>query len=69
MRVAPVYTPPDERGHGYATALVADLSRELLARGRRWCFLYADLANPSANRIYRAIGYRPVADALQLRFV
>ncbi len=33
-RIAPVYTMPDCRGRGYATALVAELSRELLARGQ-----------------------------------
>ena len=34
-RIAPVYTLPECRGRGYATALVAALSRELLARGKR----------------------------------
>src|SRR5262249_2356519 len=38
-RIAPVYTFPDHRGHGYATALVAALSRELLAAGKRRLFL------------------------------
>ena len=61
-RVGSVYTPPDLRRRGYATALVAALSRSLLADGRRFCFLFTDLANPVSNSIYPKIGYRPVAD-------
>lgn len=57
-RVAPVYTLPDRRGKGYATALVAALSRQLLARGKRQLFLTTDAANPPSNAIYARIGYR-----------
>lgn len=39
-----------------------------LARGRRFCFLFTDLANPTSNAIYRAIGYEPVCDMDQYRF-
>jgi GNAT superfamily N-acetyltransferase len=68
VRIGPVYTPPACRRRGYASALVADLSAALLARGRRRCFLFTDLANPTANRLYARIGYRPVADVVDLRF-
>ena len=33
VRVGPVYTPPDQRGHGYATSLVAFLSQRALDDG------------------------------------
>jgi len=62
VRIAPVYTPRGFRGKGYASALVADLSRELFARGKRAIFLTTDVANPTSNGIYLRIGYRPVAD-------
>lgn len=62
IRVGPVYTPPERRGRGYATALVAALTREQLALGRRFCFLFTDLANPTSNAIYARIGYEPVTD-------
>jgi predicted GNAT family acetyltransferase len=68
IRVGPVYTPPELRGRGYASALVAALSAELLARGRRFCFLYTDLANPTSNRIYERIGYRRVCESAEIRF-
>ena len=68
IRVGPVYTPPDLRNRGYATALVADLSAERLATGKRFCFLFTDLANPTANHIYREIGYEPVRDVAVYTF-
>ena len=66
-RVGPVYTPPELRGHGYASALTAALTEQLLER-RRFCFLYTDLANPTSNSIYQRIGYRPVTDITLWRF-
>ena len=62
IRVGLVYTPPERRGRGYASACVAAVSRAQLAAGRRWCSLFTDLANPTSNHIYQAIGYRPVCD-------
>jgi len=61
-RVGPVYTPPEHRGRGYATSLVADLTAERLSAGLAFCFLFTDLANPTSNAIYARIGYEPVAD-------
>jgi hypothetical protein len=69
IRVGPVYTPPELRGHGYASALVAELSAELLAGGRRFCFLYTDLANPTSNKIYERIGYVRVCDSAEIAFI
>jgi uncharacterized protein len=63
IRVGPVYTPPELRGRGYASALTAALTQRLLDSGRRFCFLYTDLANPTSNSIYQRIGYRAVSDA------
>ena len=68
IRVGPVYTSPDRRGRGYASALVAAVSQAQLHAGRQFCFLYTDLANPTSNKIYQAIGYEPVTDALRITF-
>lgn len=68
IRIGPVYTPPELRGRGYASALVAALSAELLAGGRRLCFLYTNLANPTANAIYRRIGYELVCESAEIAF-
>jgi predicted GNAT family acetyltransferase len=62
VRIGPVYTPPAHRGRGYASALVAAISQLSLDRGAAACCLYTDLANPTSNRIYLAVGYRPLCD-------
>jgi len=62
IRIGPVYTPPEERGRGYARALTAAASQDQLGRGRRFCFLFTNLANPVSNRIYRQIGYEAVTE-------
>lgn len=68
IRVSAVYTPPEHRGHGYASALTAAVTTRQLETGRALVFLYTDLANPVSNRIYQRIGYVPVADvAMRLR--
>jgi predicted GNAT family acetyltransferase len=67
-RIGPVYTPPELRGNGYATALVAAASQEQLDAGEPACFLGTDLANPTSNAIYQRIGYEWVCEAIDLRF-
>jgi uncharacterized protein len=47
-----VYTPPQFRRCGYATAAVATLTDALLQASRSFCCLYTDLANPTSNSIY-----------------
>jgi hypothetical protein len=67
-RVGPVYTPPERRGRGYASSLVAAVSQAQLDAGRRSLYLFTDLANPTSNHIYQAIGYEPVRDVADWRF-
>ena len=56
-RINRVYTPPENRGHGYASAVVAHLTKLQLDQGKKKCSLYADARNTRANSIYRKIGY------------
>jgi predicted GNAT family acetyltransferase len=57
-RVAPVYTLPEERGRGYASAAVAALTTRLLDDGAQWCAIFADVDNATTNTIYQRIGYK-----------
>lgn len=68
IRVGPVYTPPGDRGHGFASAVTAAASQAQLDQGRRFVFLLTDLANRTSNKIYQAIGYEPVIDIDQWSF-
>ncbi len=67
VRVGLVYTPPERRSRGYAGACVEALTKRVLAENNR-CVLYADLQNPTANAIYRRIGYEGVCETLTFRF-
>jgi GNAT superfamily N-acetyltransferase len=67
VRVGPVYTLPEFRGHGYASALTAEVTRRLRDAGDEVC-LFTDLANPTSNKIYAAIGYRPLQDFVGYAF-
>ncbi|MFB7718521.1 GNAT family N-acetyltransferase [Nocardia sp. NPDC056100] len=66
-RIGPVYTPPSARRHGYASALTSHLSDRIRTEGSRPC-LTADMANPTSNKIYRALGYELVGDYLNYDF-
>src|SRR5262245_36406462 len=58
--IAGVYTPPHLRGRGYGgsvTAAVADLA---FSQGKTMACLYADLRNPTSNRCYHRLGFKPV---------
>ncbi|NPV67278.1 MAG: GNAT family N-acetyltransferase [Anaerolineae bacterium] len=68
ISIGPVYTPPEQRRRGYATACVATLSQWLLDQGWQHCALFTDLANPTSNSIYQKIGYHPVCDYRTYRF-
>ncbi|MFS8480264.1 MAG: GNAT family N-acetyltransferase, partial [Micromonosporaceae bacterium] len=68
VRISGVYTPPEKRGRGYGSACVAGVSQHALDTGASACMLYTDRANPVSNKIYQAIGYRPVGDTQEWRF-
>jgi len=68
VRIGPVYTPPEHRRRGYASAAVAAVCRAALARGAHQCMLFTDLANATSNKIYAAVGFRRVADWEELEF-
>lgn len=67
-RVAPVYTPPERRRRGYASVLVAAVSQAVLDASASRSALFTDLANPTSNHVYTALGYRPVADVTAYSF-
>jgi predicted GNAT family acetyltransferase len=67
-RIGAVFTPPRWRRHGYAAACVGALSAWVRDEEGANSILYAQLANPSSNAIYRRLGFRAVAEMLSYRF-
>lgn len=66
-RINEVYTPPEFRKHGYASAAVAALCAELLSKGVT-PMLYADAANPDSNKVYQSVGFKRTGSIVDLRF-
>lgn len=67
-RITPVYTPPGSRGRGFAGAVTAAASQGALDAGAEQVLLFADLADPIANRLYERLDYRPLAPYVELTF-
>ncbi len=63
-----LYTPLPSRGRGYGKAAIAALGRVLQERGVRDLYLYADPANKAAGAIAEKLGYRPIADTVDIAF-
>jgi RimJ/RimL family protein N-acetyltransferase len=68
VRVGPVYTPPDQRRHGYAAAATVAVSQAALDAGAAGVVLFTDLASAASNGLYPRLGYQPVADRVMLSF-
>ncbi len=58
--IGPVWTPPDERGKGYARAVTAGALDLLRQAGASHAVLFA--GNPPAKRAYQALGFRVGGD-------
>jgi len=67
--ISGVFTPPEFRRRGFASACTAALAQCLLDGGKRQVCLFTDLANPTSNAIYATIGFRPVCDFLNLELL
>ena len=52
-----IYTHPDERGKGYGSRCLSQLSRMLLANAQSLCVLVNE-KSPKAQRFYRKAGYK-----------
>lgn len=60
-RIAPVYTPPRWRRNRFGAAVTAAAVRSALELGAREVTLFTDEDYLPANRLYRSLGFEPVA--------
>ena len=65
--ISSVFTPPEQRGRGYAGSVTAAVADRLFAEGRTAVCLHTDLRNPISNRCYAKIGFMPHCDAWHYR--
>ncbi|MBP1962767.1 GNAT family N-acetyltransferase [Paenibacillus aceris] len=68
VTVTYVYTPISERKKGYASDCVSAFTQHLLDRGFKTTSLYADLSNPTSNKVYIQIGYEAILDSIDIQF-
>jgi predicted GNAT family acetyltransferase len=68
MAINFVYTSKEYRSRGYGTAIVSELSKNILGSGKKFCTLFTDLSNPISNNIYKKIGYKKVCDHIHYAF-
>jgi RimJ/RimL family protein N-acetyltransferase len=61
--IAPVYTPLEHRGHGYAGSVTAAVVDKLFTEGKTTVCLYTDLRNPMSNRCYARVGFTRHCDS------
>lgn len=66
-RINTVVTERAQRGKGYAVMLMRALCGQLLAKGLT-PMLYADAANPAANKTYTNVGFARVEQITEYRF-
>jgi RimJ/RimL family protein N-acetyltransferase len=64
--ISVVYTPPQQRGKGYAGCVTAAVVEQVFAEGKTMACLYTDVRNPFSNRCYAKIGFKPVCDCAHI---
>lgn len=67
-RIGPVYTPEHHRRRGFGAAVTAAACRRALDGGTAELLLFADVANPTSNRLYERLGFEPLEELVVLRF-
>lgn len=66
-QIGSVYTEEAHRGRGYCKAVVSEICRRIVARGKIPT-LFARKDNPPAVKAYTALGFEPVDDYSLIRF-
>jgi len=66
--IGSVYTPMEFRKRGYATSLVAAVCQKCLNEGFEMCTLFAEMENPTSNKIYQNIGFEKVCEFMAINF-
>ena len=62
-----VYTPPEFRKRGLASAITHAVCLEAFRRGKDFCTLFTDLRNPTSNGIYQRLGFAQIGEFSHVR--
>jgi predicted GNAT family acetyltransferase len=64
-RIGPVFTPREHRRRGFAGAITASVVEHVLPQVST-VMLFTDAANPTSNGVYERLGFRAVAEVVDL---
>jgi len=62
VQIGGVYTPPEQRGKGYARCVVGGSLLAAREAGESKAFLFTAETNVPAQRAYESLGFRPIGD-------
>lgn len=68
ISIRAVYTPERFRRRGFASGVVAHISKLALEKGKSFCVLYTDSDNSTSNKIYRNVGYKEIVTSKHFIF-
>lgn len=68
-KIAPVYTPPEERRHGYGSAVTAAAVRSARQLGATEVTLFTDAEYEPSNLVYRRLGFEPIGEFAEFDFL
>jgi len=67
VEIKKLYTCPDPRGLGIGRTILMSLEEHASARGARRSILETGVGNHAAIRLFRTLGYRPIARYVAIR--
>ena len=65
VRISSVYTPPEYRGRGYASSLVAEATTRLLGQEKLFVTLSTETGDP-VSKLYERLGYAIVGEVISV---
>jgi predicted GNAT family acetyltransferase len=61
-KIAPVYTPPGDRRHGFGSAVTVAAIESARRLGATEITLFTDADYPASNAVYRGLGFEVIGE-------
>jgi hypothetical protein len=64
--IGQLFTNRNERGKGFASSFLSQLTNKLFTDGHKKCGLLSDVTNESSNAVFRKVGYVPIYEQIEV---